>query len=285
MPTRTPSRPTALSTSLALLGLLTTGIALADATPQALPFAQDWSNTALIGASDNWSGVPGIVGYRGDNLTGATGTDPQALLTLDSVVDVNANQTDPSVFNTGGVTEFELADPTIALAGSGTADAPSIVIHLNTTGQQSIVVRYRLRDLDVSADNAIQQVALQYRVGASGAFINVPLGYVADATDGDSASRETMVNATLPADADNQGLVQVRIITTNAVGNDEWVGIDDIRVTGTPGGGVVNQPTVTSCPADSTFVLGTGGSIALSATDADSAVNGISLLAAPAGSS
>jgi predicted extracellular nuclease len=283
MPTRTPYRPTALSASLALLGLLTTGIALADATPQALPFAQDWSNTALIGASDNWSGVPGIVGYRGDNLTAATGADPQTLLTLDSVIDVNANQTDPNVFNTGGVTEFELADPTIALAGSGTADAPSIVIHLNTTGQQSILVRYRLRDLDGSADNATQQVALQYRVGSSGAFVNVPAGYEADATDANSATRETMVSATLPAAADNQSLVQVRIITTNAVGNDEWVGIDDIRVTGSPSGGVVNQPIVTSCPANSSFVQGTAGGLSLSATDADSAVDGVSLVAAPAG--
>lgn len=283
MPTRSPSRPTALATSLALLGLLSTGIALADATPQPLPFAQNWSNTGLITANDNWSGVPGIIGFRGDNLTAATGTDPQTLLSLDSVIDVNANQTDPNTFTAGGVTEFELADPTIALAGSGTADAPSIVIHLNTTGQQAILVSYRLRDLDGSADNAIQQVALQYRVGNSGAFINLPAGYVADATDGGSATRETLVNATLPADAGNQGLVQVRIITTNAAGNDEWVGIDDINVTGTPIGGVVNQPIVTSCPAESIFVQGTGGSLGLSATDTDSAVNGVILLAAPTG--
>jgi uncharacterized protein len=33
--------------------------------PQPLPFAQAWTNTALIAASDAWSGVPGILGYRG----------------------------------------------------------------------------------------------------------------------------------------------------------------------------------------------------------------------------
>jgi hypothetical protein len=43
----------------------------------------------------------------------------------------------------------------------------------------------------------------------------------------------TPVSATLPAACDNQPLVQVRWITANAVGNDEWVGIDDISVTGT----------------------------------------------------
>jgi uncharacterized protein len=34
------------------------------ATPQALPFAQAWTNTALITANDDWAGVPGLAGYR-----------------------------------------------------------------------------------------------------------------------------------------------------------------------------------------------------------------------------
>lgn len=273
-----------LPATLAAIGILSCGVALADSTPQTLPFSQDWSNASLITANDDWSGVPGIVGYRGDALTGSTGTDPQTLLTLDAVIDVNANQSAPDTFTTGGVTEFAIANPTIALTGSGTADAPSIVIHLNTTGQQAIQVSYLLRDLDGSTDNAVQQVALQYRVGSSGSFTNLPAGYVADATTGPSlATATTAVNVTLPADADNQAEVQVRIMTTNAANNDEWVGIDDISITGTPVGGGVNQAIVTSCPASATFVQGTGGSVVLSATDADSVVNGATLTGAPAG--
>lgn len=274
-----------LPASLLALGVLSSSLANADSVPQLLPFSQDWSNTGLITADGNWSGVPGVVGYRGDNLTATTGVDPQTVLAPDSVVNVEANETNPSSLTVGGVAEFHIANPTIALNGSGTADAPSIVLHLNTTGQQSIVVSYLLRDLDGSADNAIQAVALQYRVGNAGNFVNVPAGFVADATDANSATRETTVSATLPAGADNQALIQVRIITTNAVGNDEWVGIDDISVTGTPigGGGEVNQPIVTSCPAGGTFAQGTGGSLALSASDADSVVNGASLSGAPSG--
>lgn len=272
-----------LPATLAAIGILTCGVALADSTPQTLPFSQDWSNASLITANDDWSGVPGIVGYRGDALTGSTGTDPQTLLTLDAVIDVNANQSAPDTFTTGGVTEFAIANPTIALTGSGTADAPSIVIHLNTTGQQAIQVSYLLRDLDGSTDNAVQQVALQYRVGSSGSFINLPAAYVADASEGGTASKVTPVSVTLPAAADNQAQVQVRIITTNAAGNDEYIGVDDISITGTPVGGGVNQAIVTSCPASATFVQGTGGSVALSATDADSVVNGATLTGAPAG--
>ena len=257
--------------------------AFADATYQTLPFNQNWSNTSQISANDDWSGVPGVIGYRGDDLTSATGADPQALLGASSmVVDVNANQTAPNTFSTGGVAEFQLADPTIALTGSGTADAPFILMHLNTTGQQNIQVSYNVRDLDGSADNAVQQVALQYRVGETGNFINVPAAYVADATEASAASKTTAISVTLPAAADNQAQLQVRVITTNAAGNDEWVGVDDIVISGSPIG-TINQPIVTTCPA-LTVAQGSGGSVTLTATDADSRVNGISLASGTASS-
>lgn len=269
--------PRTLVLALAAAGLLSQPV-LADSTPQTLPFAQDWSNIGLIVGNDDWSLVPGITGYRGDGLTGATGADPQTLVADGSgtPVDVNANQSAPDTFTTGGVTEFHLADPVVALTGSGTADAPFLLLSLDTTGRSGITVRYDLRDLDGSIDNAVQPVALQYRVGDSGAFINVPAAFVADATEGPSlAGKVTPVSVTLPAAADNQSLLQLRIITTNAVGNDEWVGVDNIVVDGGNGGGV-NQPIFTSCPALS-LQAGEGGSVAVSASDADSTVNALSL--------
>lgn len=33
----------------------------ADNTAQALPFAQNWSDTSLVAANDVWSNVPGII--------------------------------------------------------------------------------------------------------------------------------------------------------------------------------------------------------------------------------
>ena len=202
---------------------------------QTLPFSQNWSNTGLITTDDNWNNVPGIVGYRGDDLTANTGTDPQTILGEGTpVIDVIANQSNPNGLATGGVAEFDgIANPSVALQGSGTADAPSIIIAVNTTGFNNINVAYNLRDLDGSADNAVQQVALQYRVGTTGNFTNLPAGYVADATQGPNlATLVTPISVTLPSAANNQSVVQVRVITTNAVGNDEWVGIDDISITG-----------------------------------------------------
>jgi uncharacterized protein len=226
---------------LGLFGLLVlvggAGSASADTTAQAVPFAQDWSNTGLITTDDGWAGVPGVIGYRGDGLTAANDVDPQTVTADGSStpVDVNANQLNPDTFMTGGVAEFHITNPTIALTGSGTADAPHVVLNLDTTGKSGIAVSYVLRDLDGSADNAVQQVALQFRVGSTGSYTNIAAGYVADATSGPSlATQVSPVNVALPASADNLPLVQVRVITSNASGNDEWVGIDDISITAGP---------------------------------------------------
>ncbi|HMF58370.1 MAG TPA: hypothetical protein VK619_18650, partial [Pyrinomonadaceae bacterium] len=220
---------------------------MADTSAQTLPFSQNWTNTGLITADDNWAGVPGIIGYRGDALTGATGVDPQTVVADGSgtPVDVNANHSDPNTFTTGGVTEFDgIANPVVALQGSGTARAPHIVIALNTTGQTNINVSYNLRDIDGSADNSVQPVALQYRVGGVGNYTNIPAGFVADASSGPSlATLVTPVSVTLPAACENQSLVQLRVITTDAIGSDEWIGIDDISVT-TGGGGPTNPSGV-----------------------------------------
>lgn len=229
-------------------------------------FFQDWSNLGLITTNDDWSLVPSIVGFLGDYTGGSpTGVDPRTL-TADTpgvAVDVIANQTNPNTLSTGGVAEFHLADPTIALNGSGTADAPYIVIYLDATDRQDIVVSFNVRDLDASADDAIQQVALQYRTSDSGPWINVPGGYVADATTPNAATLVTAVSATLPPDANNAANLQVRIITTNAGGNDEWVGIDDISVVSAPLSEVSHGSLSIE---DASLAEGDGGSAAMTFT-------------------
>ncbi|HET8820424.1 MAG TPA: hypothetical protein VFM57_02680 [Thermoleophilaceae bacterium] len=215
--------------------LLVPAGALAGSAPTAPPLLQSWSDTGLIGADDDWSGVPAVVGYRGDGLVAEPGVDPRAVTADGSAtpVDVTANRTDPrAVGLASGVAEFELADPVVAIQGSATASAPHLVISLDTRGRAGVSARLVLRDIDASAADALEPVAVQYRVGAGGAFTATPGGYVADATSGPGAANlVTPVLTTLPAAADNHPLVQIRVITTNAAGEDEWVGIDDIEVT------------------------------------------------------
>lgn len=232
-------------------------------------FTQNWSNTGLITLQDNWSGVPGIIGYRGDGLVSGLDVDPQTVLADSSIVDVNANQTNPSGgFVLGGVTEFEIADPTISIKGSGTANAPYLLLHLNATGVSGVNIAYNLRDVDASLRDTVSQFALQYRIGSSGNFINIPAGYVADATDASAAIKVTPVSVTLPSAVDGQAQVQVRIIATNAYDTDEFVGIDDI---------VVSVNSAPAAPSGLTATVISETQINLSWTDNSSDETGFKL--------
>jgi hypothetical protein len=231
----------ALTAGLACLLLIAqpvwdpTASARATTDPAPLPFLESWSDTGRIAADDDWSGVASVAGYRGDGLVAEPGTDPRGVTADGSgtPLDVAANRTDPrAVGLAAGVAEFELADPVVAIQGSATASAPHLVMSLDTRGRAGVTVRLVLRDIDATANDAIEPVAVQYRVGTAGAFAALPGGFVADATSGPGeATRVTRLSVNLPAAADGQALVQVRVITTNAVGQDEWVGIDDIEVT------------------------------------------------------
>lgn len=208
----------------------------ADDTPQKLPFVQDWSNVALITMENDWSGVPGFVGYRGDKFASKPAANPQTITTdgIASPVNVLPNQKNPNTLRTGGVAEFDsIQNPTVALKGSGNASAPMLVLNFDTKGKQNIAVGYKLRDLDGSQNNAIQPVSLQYRVTTDEPFADVADAFTADATTGPGiGTLVTSMVVVLPSNANDQSHVQVRWVTANAEGNDEWVGVDDIAVIG-----------------------------------------------------
>ena len=216
--------------------LLFVQVLVANNTPQSLPFVQDWSNTGLITTENDWSAVPGMMGYRGDRLAGKPGMNPQNITADGASTPENiiANQKSTNSLRTGGVVEFDgIPDPTIALKGSATAAAPSLVLNLNTTGKQNIAVGYNLRDIDSSVNNEVQPVAFQYRVQTNASYVDIPGAFVPDASTGPSLATEATHRVViLPVEANDQPLVQVRWITCNAEGHDECIGVDDIAVIG-----------------------------------------------------
>ena len=184
--------------------------------------------------SDDWSAVQGVQGYKGDGLATGSTTDPQSL-TADGAsteTDVIANSSAAST--SGGVHEID--GDAIALQGSGSANAPHLVFHLDLTGTTGTSFAFDARDLDVS-DTTAQQIAVQYRVGVSGDYTNLPAGYIADATADGSATLVTSRDVTLPAATDGASDVFVRVITADAPSSDGMVGIDNI-VVGEPAGGL-----------------------------------------------
>ena len=200
------------------------------------PYVQTWSDTTAINTDNDWSNFIAINAYRGDGLVTTQGVDPQTVLADGETtpLSVIANQSNPNTLIPGGVAEFDgITNPTIALKGSDVASAPHLVIRLQKEScpdNKFISISYKLRDLDSTSNNAVSPVALQYRVGTTGNYINVPSGYVADATDPNSATKISTIITTLPHIAVTDVYVYVRILMTNAAGHDEWVGVDDINV-------------------------------------------------------
>ena len=229
-----------ISCSTVAAGLLALALfvppAHADEKPLRPPVVEDWSDVARVTKDNDWSAVPGFMGYRGDKLAGKPGMNPQTIVAdgLSTPVDVIANQKNPNSLRTGGVAEFDgISNPTMALKGSGTAGAPFFVLNLDTRGKHNITIGYKLRDLDGSSNNAVQAVALQYRIQMDAPFTDVAGAFAPDATTGpNQATLVTPIVVILPANADDQAMVQIRWITANADGNDEWVGVDDIAIIG-----------------------------------------------------
>jgi hypothetical protein len=252
MPKRTFSFAASALATLAALSLAGTAVR-ADTTPfnlTASNFFQDWSNINLITTDNDWSGVPSITGYLGEySAANPTDVDPRTLtgtmtdLSLATVSGI-ANQTSPNSLTVGGVAEFESMDPTtpanmnptVALQATDLADAPFLMLFLDTTGRQNVFLQYNLRDIDSSSDNGDQPIDLQYRVGNTGDFTSLPF-FISDVTLGPNlgSAGTGPIQVVLP-DAVNDHLeVQIRWMTTNSADGDEWVGVDDIVVTSQEG--------------------------------------------------
>jgi hypothetical protein len=108
------------------------------------------------------------------------------------------------------------------------------------------VTNVRVRCIVGSAYKAVQPVALQYRIGTTGDFTDIPAGFVADASTGPNlANLVTHVDVVLPTAAWGQSQVQIRVMTTNAAGSGEWIGDDDIELSAQP----VPEPATVGAPS------------------------------------
>jgi uncharacterized protein len=231
-------------------------------------FFQDWSDTSQITTNNDWSGVQSIMGYRGDGLSSPAGKDPAKVTGDSTVINVLANQTNTGL-STGAVAEFELANPVVALQGSGTAQAPMLVLYLDASGRQDLRFSVDLRDIDGSADNSIQLVAVQYRVGDTGVWTNL-LDSSIDASSGPSqATLVTHLDLLLPSAVNNQSAVEIRVLTTDAVTSDEWIGVDNIRVTSVAMQADHTPPHLaSSSPADGAIAIAPNANLTLNFDEA-----------------
>lgn len=114
-------------------------------------------------------------------------------------------------------------------------------------------------------------VALQYRVGTSGNFIDVGNTTTFSTTGLVDGTLSSLYTEVLPAAANNQSVVQVRWIyweSAGSAGSRDRAGIDEINITGTAAGcstvnaGLISSSTGTNiCGASTTPTLTLGGGV------------------------
>lgn len=168
---------------------------------------------------------------------------PTSRITFDGNGDLPSTTTN----NSGGyMIEGTNGADGLSMLASGAQAAGAIVVEISTMGKENITVSYvawtKLNQ--TSRDNSI---ALQYRIGDNGTWVNIdnPVSSVYS-TGSEGRSNGVSFNQTLPTDANNKPIVQVRWIyweSSDSSGSRDRLGIDNIFIDGT---------TVSSCTAPTT---------------------------------
>ncbi|MCW3463270.1 Ig-like domain-containing protein [Chitinophaga nivalis] len=225
-----------------LLLICCTTYAQTNPTAQSLPYQQDFD--ALPASATTYP-----AGWQGWLLTGSpSGNFNTAAPAADKPLIANgtASATANGVYNYAGKAGF---------LNSGSADN-SLVLALNTSGQQNITVSYDVMTLrnpyDGASNTRINEVALQYRIGDTGSFVTIAdVAYQNNSTTQTGSGVTTPQNLAgrttlLPAACNNQPLVQLRWVNRqiSGAGSRPSFAIDNIQAGGA--GGDVTPPVISS---------------------------------------
>jgi 2',3'-cyclic-nucleotide 2'-phosphodiesterase (5'-nucleotidase family) len=152
----------------------------------------------------------------------------------------------------------------IGVLPSSSNPAAAVVVAVNTTGKTAIQVSWVCHTIlnQASRDDS---VALQYRVGTSGAFTDVGTTSTYTSLNKTPIDTSPIFTETLPIAAENQSVVQVRWIfweSNGSSGSRDRIAVDDISITGTTS--TQTNPTAVAS-ADSTAAQ-PGQSVVLTVT-------------------
>ncbi|MBK7761850.1 MAG: SprB repeat-containing protein [Bacteroidetes bacterium] len=166
------------------------------------------------------------------------GTSAGAIPTTRTTADGNADLPFNATANAGGH-KFEGTSGVdgISILASSSQSAGAIVSEISTTGLSNITVSWVAWTV-LDQTSYTNSIALQYRVGESGTWIDVdnPVSSVYTTSTIGRASGVSYTQ-TLPAGANNQPIVQVRWIywvSGGASGSRDRLGIDNISISGSP---------------------------------------------------
>ncbi len=113
----------------------------------------------------------------------------------------------------------------ISFDGKGSAERGAFLLALSTIGRYSVTVGWRV--IDIAPGVNTNSIEFQYRIGSTGNFTNLSN----DLYQQGAMPSGTTFSVTLPADANNQPLIQIRwIYYETGNGNRDRLAIDNMTV-------------------------------------------------------
>jgi hypothetical protein len=195
---------------------------------QTLPYNQDFSTLAA-------SATTYPSGFQGWTASTAPGSSYNTNATL--VADKNLTAASTASTNSANVHNY---DGKIGFLNTGSYDL-TIGLALETTGKKGIVVQYDAMVIrnpyDGTTNTRISEMALQYRVGTTAAFTTLATtAYLSNSTKQITAITTPVnpqtIKAALPAECENQSIVQIRWISkqNSGSGSRPSFAIDNISI-------------------------------------------------------
>lgn len=136
----------------------------------------------------------------------------------------------------------------IGVLASGSNAAGAIVLSLNTEGKTGLVAKWKARTIlqQTSRDNSL---ALQYRIGGSGNFVDLGDASHVYSTTGKAAGDSAVFSMALPAILEEKALIQLRWVyweSAGSAGSRDRIALDDVLIEESVAGPDVTPPAVIS---------------------------------------
>jgi hypothetical protein len=240
-----PLRSLTVASAAFLVGISFTPNSRAQTTHPAarsLPVTENFGTTTFTALPSGFAAWNGLSGVSISTQALAEGSAPAGNATISAAT---AAQTGGGCF---GYAAAANARPYLQTSSNATNGVNQLVMALNSSGRQDLVVGYDVELL--SAQPRTVGAVCQYRIGTTGSWTTLveaagenPYSQAAGTT-----GVKTTVSATLPADASDKPVVQVRWATWRGTeaGNSSGLAIDNVSVSSAPLAADVTAPTISA---------------------------------------
>jgi hypothetical protein len=197
-------------------------------SPRTVPYTEDFASVA-------YGSTTYPAGWRGWRVSASvTSAFPTAAPTTNQALQALSSAFNPS----DGLHNY---NGRLGIMGATTVN-PALALAINTTGKSNLEVSFKAGTLrnpyNGGSNTRIHELGLQYRIGTSGTFANVPFSTYLSGTVRQMGAGvttpldEQLVAVALPAACNNRPVVQLRWVVRNVSGGGAFpsFSLDDISV-------------------------------------------------------